>query len=148
MPCATRPHILVFELAKADALGGGASPAQQTAELKAELGTLGTVLGMDVLLNNWDRLPLIWDNEGNPGNLLVRKVGGVPPHIAADEGAPRLLAIDQVAVGLTKEHQTSYLEKVRQLCRALLHAEHAGVQHWARMRGCFAHFHSTEQVVA
>ena len=59
-----------------------------------------------VLLNNWDRLPLIWENEGNPGNLMLLSGGG-------------LLAIDQAAVGLAPAHRGPYLEKVRQLCREL-----------------------------
>ena len=54
-----RPHLLIFELAKAEVIGDGASEKQASA-LMAELGSLGTILGMDVLLNNWDRLPLIW----------------------------------------------------------------------------------------
>jgi hypothetical protein len=31
---------------------------------------LGRILALDVLLNNWDRLPLLWENEGNGDNLL------------------------------------------------------------------------------
>ena len=26
--------------------------------------------GADVLLNNWDRLPLVWANEGNAANFM------------------------------------------------------------------------------
>ena len=33
----------------------------------------------------------------------------------------RLLAIDQAAVGLEEQHREPYLEKVRQLCQALVH---------------------------
>lgn len=32
---------------------------------------MGKIMGFDVLINNWDRLPLVWNNEGNLGNILV-----------------------------------------------------------------------------
>jgi hypothetical protein len=32
---------------------------------------LGKVISFDVLINNWDRVPLIWNNDGNLGNVLV-----------------------------------------------------------------------------
>jgi len=31
---------------------------------------VGRILAFDVLINNWDRLPLIWDNVGNTENIL------------------------------------------------------------------------------
>ena len=33
---------------------------------------LGKILALDVLTNNFDRLPCIWDNKGNPGNVMFR----------------------------------------------------------------------------
>lgn len=35
--------------------------------------SLGRLMALDVLLNNGDRLPLIWDNQGNPGNVFVAR---------------------------------------------------------------------------
>ena len=32
---------------------------------------IGKILSFDMLINNWDRLPYIWNNEGNLGNLMV-----------------------------------------------------------------------------
>lgn len=37
---------------------------------KERLRELGLMLLLDVLLNNGDRLPLIWKNRGNPGNVM------------------------------------------------------------------------------
>lgn len=34
------------------------------------LRKIGAILALDVLVNNVDRLPLIWDHQGNPGNLM------------------------------------------------------------------------------
>eukprot|EP01111_Echinosteliopsis_oligospora_P004315 TRINITY_DN1690_c0_g1_i1.p1 TRINITY_DN1690_c0_g1~~TRINITY_DN1690_c0_g1_i1.p1 ORF type:complete len:434 (-),score=123.56 TRINITY_DN1690_c0_g1_i1:16-1224(-) len=31
---------------------------------------IGKITLYDVVINNWDRLPLIWDNKGNPDNIL------------------------------------------------------------------------------
>ena len=37
---------------------------------------LACLQAVDVLLNNWDRLPLVWANEGNAANLMRTAVGG------------------------------------------------------------------------
>jgi hypothetical protein len=34
------------------------------------LQNLGAILCFDVLINNWDRYPLIWKNDGNPNNII------------------------------------------------------------------------------
>ena len=49
---------------------------------QARLWSLGRVLAMDMLVNNFDRFPLVWDNEGNAGNVMLTPlddVGVVPP---------------------------------------------------------------------
>lgn len=51
----------------------------------------GLLLGLDIFLNNWDRLPLIWENEGNPNNIIFSTISGV-------------WAIDQVAARLPCRH--------------------------------------------
>jgi len=30
------------------------------------LRALGRLLALDIVCNNWDRLPLLWDNSGSP----------------------------------------------------------------------------------
>ena len=39
---------------------------------KDRLIRLGMTLASDTFINNYDRYPLIWDNDGNPENILVR----------------------------------------------------------------------------
>ena len=36
---------------------------------------IGRILTLDLLLNNWDRLPIVWENEGNPNNIIFSKSG-------------------------------------------------------------------------
>jgi hypothetical protein len=48
----------------------------ETPESIAFLTQMGRIIALDVLLNNWDRLPVIWDNEGNWGNLIVSHDSG------------------------------------------------------------------------
>jgi len=40
-------------------------------ELRAFWCKVGALAALDVLINNMDRVPLLWDNEGNTGNLMV-----------------------------------------------------------------------------
>jgi len=37
---------------------------------------IGALLYLDVIINNGDRLPLIWQNQGNSGNLMLDKITG------------------------------------------------------------------------
>ena len=36
------------------------------------LNVLGKVIALDILTNNFDRLPCIWENNGNPGNIMFQ----------------------------------------------------------------------------
>jgi len=66
---------------------------------------LGRLMGFDLLINNFDRLPLAWSNEGNLGNVML----------STDLDGP--VGIDQStqpitdAVGLR-----NYLDRVRKVC--------------------------------
>jgi len=42
---------------------------------KKYLHNLGVILAVDVITNYSDRLPLIWDNPGNSGNLMITNKG-------------------------------------------------------------------------
>ena len=44
---------------------------------QARLWSLGRVLAMDMLVNNFDRFPLVWDNEGNAGNVMLTPLDDV-----------------------------------------------------------------------
>ena len=39
---------------------------------RAILTEIGRIMLMDIVINNFDRLPLCWKNDGNPDNILVR----------------------------------------------------------------------------
>ena len=52
------------------------------------LESFGRIMAFDCLINNTDRAPLIWDNDGNARNILVV----TPPD---DPAAYRLVPIDQ-----------------------------------------------------
>jgi hypothetical protein len=65
------------------------------------------ILALDVIINNFDRLPLIWDNEGNLENLLLDREG-------------RLWGIDQAATAVRAgPNRAEYLTKVTALCTSL-----------------------------
>eukprot|EP01113_Clastostelium_recurvatum_P019416 TRINITY_DN2288_c0_g1_i1.p1 TRINITY_DN2288_c0_g1~~TRINITY_DN2288_c0_g1_i1.p1 ORF type:complete len:449 (+),score=99.07 TRINITY_DN2288_c0_g1_i1:127-1473(+) len=51
----------------------GKDNAKMTRQGVTLLRDMGRINSMDVLINNWDRLPLIWDNKGNAGNMLFVK---------------------------------------------------------------------------
>jgi len=61
------------------------------------LNDLGLLMALDVFINNWDRIPIIWENKGNPGNILFvpaniqRPVVGIDQYINAilkNQGSP------------------------------------------------------------
>lgn len=46
-------------------------PGKPSANGKTRLREIGRILALDVICNNGDRFPLIWDNRGNPGNVMM-----------------------------------------------------------------------------
>jgi hypothetical protein len=69
---------------------------------------IGRMLALDVLINNMDRLPLIWNNNGNPCNVMVAKDG-------------RILAIDNTPFCIDPELHAdaaaTYADRVEALVR-------------------------------
>jgi len=66
---------------------------------------IGNLVIFDALINNWDRIPAIWDNEGNFGNFLISKTQG-------------LISIDSTISSIANLQSSQcevYLEKVRKL---------------------------------
>lgn len=53
--------------------GKAPTPSLEATTLKS----LGRIIAMDMLINNYDRLPLVWMNEGNLANLLFVEQGVV-----------------------------------------------------------------------
>mmetsp|Transcript_12534 Transcript_12534/g.19185 ORF Transcript_12534/g.19185 Transcript_12534/m.19185 type:complete len:448 (+) Transcript_12534:420-1763(+) len=86
------------------------------------LFSLGAMMAMDMLLNNWDRLPLLWSNSGNPANTLLLHPSSyfLPSPSSSPSSSPlmslsspRLGVIDQTptVIGGEKERQR-YFDKV------------------------------------
>eukprot|EP00041_Stephanoeca_diplocostata_P016054 m.312304 g.312304 ORF g.312304 m.312304 type:complete len:397 (+) comp20238_c0_seq9:270-1460(+) len=75
------------------------------------LREIGRILALDVLCNNGDRLPLIWDNRGNPGNIMMAK------------GVGKAVSIDSQIQPIDKEAHPDqfqvYMDKVKDLIRGL-----------------------------
>jgi hypothetical protein len=81
--------------------------ASSCPDLHASLFKLGTVLLFDLLVNNFDRIPMgsVWGNYGNPGNIIVGKNGEV-------------FIIDQTITSIQNEAKLQeYLSKINQLIK-------------------------------
>jgi len=74
---------------------------------KKRMTEIGSVLYLDVLLNNGDRLPLIWQNQGNSGNLMLDKFTGQVISIDSS-GSP-------ININLYPQRVEEYYAKVKKL---------------------------------
>jgi hypothetical protein len=45
--------------------------SQDNMNFENSLVILGRIISSDIIMNNPDRIPSIWPNPGNPGNLLL-----------------------------------------------------------------------------
>mmetsp|Transcript_23442 Transcript_23442/g.61391 ORF Transcript_23442/g.61391 Transcript_23442/m.61391 type:complete len:403 (+) Transcript_23442:63-1271(+) len=77
----------------------------------ARLREIGRILALDVLCNNGDRFPLIWDNRGNPGNVMMAR--GVGKAVSIDSQIQPIDAVQH------RVHFEAYLDKVRELVESL-----------------------------
>ena len=58
------------------------SPGQLHDTGKHNFRIMGKILALDVLSNNFDRLPCIWNNKGNPDNIMFLGENSRKPHAA------------------------------------------------------------------
>lgn len=72
------------------------------------LRQVGRIMALDVVCNNWDRIPLIHDNSGNFGNIMLQT------HV--EEGF--LVAIDNAFTGIRKVSKFSRERKCFQMVLA------------------------------
>eukprot|EP00040_Diaphanoeca_grandis_P015492 m.79125 g.79125 ORF g.79125 m.79125 type:complete len:396 (+) comp25182_c0_seq1:44-1231(+) len=93
-------------------------PGKLSENGKTRLRELGRILALDVLCNNGDRFPLIWDNRGNPGNVMM--ANGLGKSVSIDS------QIQPIDGKLHPNELETYLQKVRALSVAL--SENGGEQ--------------------
>eukprot|EP00051_Salpingoeca_urceolata_P030448 m.8936 g.8936 ORF g.8936 m.8936 type:complete len:400 (-) comp3369_c0_seq2:86-1285(-) len=68
----SQTHVLLKPFQRGKNLSqAGVKYATEFFQKPGQLEALGAVLVLDVLCNNGDRLPLIWENRGNPGNVMI-----------------------------------------------------------------------------
>ncbi len=71
--------------------------------------TLGQIIVADVLLNNFDRIPVVWDNNGNAGNVFFQLHNKI-----------RTVAIDQVCCRIQDEAlRQQYVSRVKEFALAM-----------------------------
>jgi ankyrin repeat protein len=78
--------------------GENAAPATEVLGDTQNLRHLGKIIAFDMLINNTDRFPVVWDNEGNLGNLLFDESGAI-------------VAIDQMLIAIDSENENPLLQK-------------------------------------
>ncbi len=132
-----RPVVLVMEFVsgmtmnRISGAAGGKYFSCDSPLAKPVLRAIGRIMALDVFTNNWDRIPLIHDNSGNFGNIILQE---------PREGGAVLVAIDNAMVGIRSEYggrrnamYDAYLGKVRLLCEELVasgkKSECAQIQH-------------------
>jgi len=86
------------------------------------LKQFGRIIAVDMLCNNFDRSPLIWNHEGNANNVLIRAVGGQVIVRAIDQGVTAIRPHDDGDETMVKE----YLDKVQMAVFEAAKKEHEG----------------------
>lgn len=71
------------------------------------LSQLARVLAFDVFINNFDRIPMIWMNDGNPDNLLIKLIDGTKSLVTS---------IDQMVVPICD----SFLDRYKTITERLI----------------------------
>jgi len=74
--------------------------------------TIGRILAYDVIINNWDRLPLIWDHAGNLENMLFTTNPEIPV-IGIDQ------SVQSIHQKLHPENFNKYTNKIIKLLQEI-----------------------------
>eukprot|EP00928_Gymnodinium_smaydae_P003277 TRINITY_DN11178_c1_g2_i1.p1 TRINITY_DN11178_c1_g2~~TRINITY_DN11178_c1_g2_i1.p1 ORF type:complete len:628 (-),score=153.59 TRINITY_DN11178_c1_g2_i1:57-1895(-) len=77
---------------------------------KSTLRFFGSLIAFDMIINNFDRLPCMWANGGNPGNVLFAKKNNDP--VSIDNMVNCIYEENTEAIGVFVRH-------VRQICSAV-----------------------------
>merc|ERR1719215_1992064 len=90
---------------------------------------VGAIVALDSLLNNLDRVPALWDNDGNLGNVMVSCSGNVRDVMGIDQQINNIT----VAPG-----RAAYLARVREFCGDAMHERGASAACLRRVKTCIA----------
>ena len=81
----------------------------------------GRMIGLDFITNNFDRFPVVWNNNGNPGNVMF--YGNMEEDGVAEEVANRIVAIDNMTSCISrskfKAEYDAYADKTSTVLAAL-----------------------------
>ncbi len=90
---------------------------------------MGELVCVDVLFNNWDRLPAVWSNEGNPRNIFLTEsmfpssvLSFFLIHSLIVDPKSLVVAIDSMCMCPKAQFVPVYLEKVKLFLRDAVHS--------------------------
>ena len=77
-----------------------------TSREKSPLFALGAAILYDLLINNWDRLPLahVWTNKGNPANIIFTAA----PELTKERTSDGVYLIDQAVTAILHEQNSAH----------------------------------------
>jgi len=110
-----RPFLLIMEYVRGNSLASLSFSSEKLfseKEGKKRLYDIGQLISIDVICNNWDRVPIIWPNNGNFENILIETIDTSTPGkiVGVDFG---LTCIKQVIYNQNNLQYTQYLEKLQ-----------------------------------
>lgn len=139
-----RPFFLIMEyLPKARSFMMPADEMQALFDPSTPVGTrnlrdIGLVLCLDIVTNNSDRLPLIWNNEGQLENLIISQAG-------------QIVAIDNSCCSPAplSPQRTAYFARVVALRDALLDCKtERACEQVGRVRSCLKNYGMPAELIA
>nr|1CJA_A Chain A, PROTEIN (ACTIN-FRAGMIN KINASE) [Physarum polycephalum]1CJA_B Chain B, PROTEIN (ACTIN-FRAGMIN KINASE) [Physarum polycephalum] len=112
---ANQANILLMELVRGITLNKLTTTSAPEVLTKSTMQQLGSLMALDVIVNNSDRLPIAWTNEGNLDNIMLSERGAT------------VVPIDSKIIPLDASHPHG--ERVRELLRTLIaHPGHESSQ--------------------
>ena len=92
--------------------GGAAEPGSAGVANLHEAGRehlrqMGRVIAFDCLIFNWDRLPCVWGNNGNPGNVMFNKQNNLGTLLVGHRTAQRQPTLPNTSQYLSTPPNTS-----------------------------------------
>lgn len=107
----------------------------QGREGKRLLHEIGRLICLDIVTNNWDRLPVIWHNEGNSKNVFFQE--------RTDESGSKqwsVVGIDQGLTALSRELHAegydNYMDRVQRLITHISSKPEEEAEQLQKLRTC------------